>query len=135
MTGLEEARRRARLHQAGSGGPNDQELIRDFQNILALTKGLGATAVVLVPPFHANYVHAWPPEDVALFHRTVAKLTTDGGAIFADYSQDPRFGDQDFADADHLSPEGARRFSRMVAAEVLAPILRCDEAAGGVAPR
>ena len=40
------------------------------------------------------------------------------GAVKCDYSRDARFRDDDFFDSDHLSDQGARKFSAILARDL-----------------
>jgi hypothetical protein len=52
---------------------------------------------------------------------TLAKIP---GVKYRDYLEDSRFSNDDFLDADHLAPEGAKKFSQIFASEMIAPAMR-----------
>jgi hypothetical protein len=128
-TSPKEGQWRADRHRASKTTVHKEELVRALVTMLSLAKAVGATPVVLVPPFHANYLKAWPRADLQEFRLTVEGIVHAHGAVLVDYSMDGRLQDEDFADADHLSPRGAIRFSRIVSDEVLSPLLHCDDLA------
>lgn len=124
-----EARKRFEAFKRWMDPANAEALALDLRAILGGANGVGATPVVLVTPVHRNFVSAWPPGELSAFRDNLLAVAREHSAVLADYSQDPRFTEPDFADSDHLSPEGARRFSLLLAREVLARFVQCEDAA------
>jgi hypothetical protein len=56
----------------------------------------------------------------------VRRVEEEASVDYWDFSADPRFGESDFADADHLDREGADRLSGLLALQ-----LREGEASAG----
>lgn len=89
--------------------------------------------VVLVsPPLTSAHRQAYSPAIEAAFQSHVHRLATKHGCRFVDYRE--RLPDDLFIDNHHLLPDGGRRFSELLAREVLAPLYR-DTAPAGMASR
>jgi len=65
-----------------------------------------------------------PLEDRIELSEVVTRLSVDHGAYWLDLSDDSRFEDSDFYDADHLSEAGAVKFTEILTARV-GQILTC----------
>lgn len=92
---------------------------------LDLLKRAGITPVVIGAPqarqldwFHDD-AHTWPE-----YLATVKRITSEAGVGFVDLNAPPGIESTDFVDGDHLSEPGAAIFTRHLATEVVAPLLR-----------
>ena len=77
--------------------------------------GVGHEILVVVPPARADYRAALPPKS-ELFRKLFALRERRGGFRIADFFDDADFSAEDFADTDHLNPDGAMKLSRKIAA-------------------
>ncbi len=78
----------------------------------------GIHVVLVSLPVPAEFRAQLDPSYVGIMERTIEQLRERHGLSYADYRADPRFLTKDFLDADHLSGQGARKFSRILAEEV-----------------
>ncbi|MDB4943210.1 MAG: hypothetical protein JWP97_2744 [Labilithrix sp.] len=98
---------------------------RYFAATLAVLKDAGIKPVVIGAPqarqldwFH-DEAHTY-----AEYLATVQRITGEAGVPFVDLNAPPGIESTDFVDGDHLSEPGATLFTRHLAAEVVAPLLR-----------
>ena len=84
----------------------------------------GAWLAVVWLPVSSEYTRWFGEEALASQRAAWEKLATLPNVRFFDYGSDPRFGPDDFANADHLGPEGARKFSEILTKETVRPILK-----------
>ena len=92
----------------------------------------GIAVVLVAPPCHPIYEEARPAAWDAMVDQAVVEVRKASGfpdIPFWDFRSDPRLRGRDFRDVDHLSREGARRWSRMLADRILREVLR-DRSAG-----
>jgi len=80
-------------------------------------------------PTQPAYHRALIPAGYARFRELVQRAQDHFGARYYDFLRDPRFTEQDFVDGSHLNVRGAEKFSRVLAAEVVAPELNLPPAA------
>ena len=71
--------------------------------------------VLLQTPVCEDYTRKAPAWQLQLVNAIVDSCCVKYGAVKCDYSRDPRFCDNDFFDSDHLSDQGARKFSAILA--------------------
>lgn len=94
----------------------------ELDRIIALAATRGIRVHLFLPPAHASYRAALSHsqlEDVRLTCRALAARHPN--VTFDDLLADPRFLQEDFGDADHLSPSGAAKLSRILAAYLSIP--------------
>ena len=112
------ARHHATMNPA-SLNDNEQRLRELIPFLLA--QKIGVVFVTL--PVSEGYRAGQKPENMARTAQMIAGLERDFGVGHRDYSADPRFGEADFWDADHLNFAGAAKFSRLLGKEVVQPLL------------
>ncbi len=100
-----------------------------FHHSCGLARSIGFRLVVINPPVTDDYRSLVFPEAItAEYLRFMAEA--ERSEEFDFYNLDrgiPRLTDADFLDLGHLNSDGARKFSRHVAAEILLPILISQE--------
>lgn len=106
-------------HRALFDAANLEENAGELRRILGLLGRRGVRAVLVMPPVSRFYSGLVEPEvrarDLALLHA----LTEEFDVRLSDYTDDPRFDDAAFRDADHLNAAGAARFSTILAEELV----------------
>ena len=117
---------RARLRLRMTATSNREANLASIRSEIATARAVGATPVMVVSPVSPAYRRVMPWGLSEQFRDAVELLSNKEQVAVADYMSDPRFVDADFCDPDHLSRDGALKFSRILAAEVLAPILHCN---------
>ena len=75
--------------------------------------------LLLQTPVCGDYTRKAAPWQLRLVNAMVDSCCAQYGAQKRDYSCDPRFRDTDFFDSDHLSDQGARKFSAILAHDLL----------------
>jgi hypothetical protein len=83
-------------------------------------------AILVTTPLHHAYREGIPRARTARMAAAVRRVEEEASVDYWDFSADPRFGESDFADADHLDREGADRLSGLLALQ-----LREGEASAG----
>ncbi len=101
--------------------PRNVALLEETTKRLA-ARGIAAAYVTL--PTWSAYRRRGRPSDRARTVDTLRRLQRESGAIFADYYDDPRFGEDDLGDPIHLSVRGATHLSQVIDSEVVGPALR-----------
>lgn len=81
------------------------------------------TVALLQSPLFFGYLKGRQDASLRINDQVIAALCARFGVKYFDYSADPRFNDADFFDADHLSCRGGEKFARILAAEVVGPLL------------
>jgi hypothetical protein len=104
-----------------------ESLTRNLAELEAFAAALRARGVLLVMtwvPGAPGYSERFGAGTLAEVRADIAGLEQRAGVRFFDYSRDPRFGPNDFYNADHLDENGARKWTAMLAAEVVQPLLK-----------
>lgn len=72
--------------------------------------------ILISTPLREEYFSLYDQKILDQFYNIVNQVTQETGCEYYDYSHDPRFesSDQYMRNADHLSPEGARVFTKIV---------------------
>jgi lysophospholipase L1-like esterase len=83
----------------------------------------GVKLAVLWVPVSPEYTARFGAADLAAARAIIAELQQRVGLAFFDYGNDPRIQPRDFFNADHLNAEGAAKWSDILAAEVVRPLL------------
>ena len=91
---------------------------RDVDSIASWCQNRRVRLVLLMTPVSSGYTKKAEPWQLGYVRSVADSCRQAYGAQVADYSCDPRFSDDDFFDPDHLSDDGARKFSRILASEL-----------------
>jgi len=88
---------------------------REMQKIIDLARERGATVILYATPISDAYRRNRLPAQRAVARHTAAELASVNSCCrVLDLSDDPRFTDADFFDADHLNDIGAKKLSIIV---------------------
>lgn len=102
------------LRRAGKHTCRDWSLAEanaaELRNIAAYCQAHHLRLIVLSTPVTASYLQFIPSRQKAYLQELMNHIGQAYGTSFWDYSADARFCDDDFLDADHLSPSGATHF-------------------------
>ena len=107
------------------------ELMREeyrTENIRYLRDGIeyclrhGITPVLLTLPVYRTYADHVNEKKLAWQQAYLRNLATEYRLTYRDYLTDSRFSEADFSDNDHLSRQGAEKFSRIIDDEILRPV-------------
>jgi len=87
-----------------------------YREMLALCREKGWNAVLVTPPYTAEYLECYEeysPDFFPVLERFMAGLEEEYGSPWLDYSRDAAFSRsyELFADIDHLNPDGAALFT------------------------
>src|SRR5205085_2477908 len=113
-TGQAAAVRHAK-HGPGRVQANQAQLIRTIE----ACQKRGVECILVSIPTHPCYRDHLLPEYRAETSALIREVCRQTGAIYCDYAADPRFGDTDFYDGDHLNEGGAIKFTRLLDESVL----------------
>ena len=92
----------------------EEQAMACFGRILDLIEERGLRLVVYIPPLHPAYIEGFDAETRDATLRNMQHFVDTRGVEFYDFSQDKAFihHPEFFSNSDHLSAEGALRFSR-----------------------
>lgn len=96
------------------------ERIEELYEIIDFCKERNITPVLITTPFTKNYIDLVPQDFLEEFYATINRVAYDTDVNYYDYSHDSRFYDnlEHFSDSDHLTEDGARRFTAILWDEV-----------------
>lgn len=91
-----------------------------LRRIIDFCRQRGVQLTLVATPVSATFRQHESPRQVEVNRRVLSSILRDYPEVqYLDYEADPRFGTDDFYDADHLSDVGAERLSRMLREEML----------------
>ena len=89
--------------------------IEYWQEIISLLNEKKVNILIIRLPEDSSYYNNLEGQKSKLFTDSITELAQKNGIVFADYSKDSRFGPKDFTlMSDHLNPEGASTFSKIL---------------------
>ena len=96
------------------------ERIEELYEIIDFCKVRNITPVLITTPFTKYYIDLVPQDFLEEFYATINRVAYDTDVNYYDYSHDSRFYDnlEPFSDSDHLTEDGARRFTAILWDEV-----------------
>ena len=95
--------------------PTNASLLVDMDRRL---KARNAALAIITTPTANCYRNGMSPEAYRRMQQTLAALCASNGIPYFNYTGDKRFSDSDFWDSDHLTLEGAKKFSVILREEV-----------------
>jgi hypothetical protein len=90
-----------------------------FERLIAELHSHGCTVLLVHPPLTSAHRALFPADMRRQFQTFIDRLCRTYGCRFVDYSA--RLPDEDFYDNHHTTPQGATRFTELLAHEVIAP--------------
>lgn len=93
------------------------QVSRNLADVMALARLCQQRHVRLIlvtPPMWKGFVQKVSRRQLHAMRRCIAKVQKATGALYADYLLDPRFQGTDFHDPDHLSKQGAVKFTAIL---------------------
>ncbi len=113
----------AKRHYRGTKG-NYAQNMRELQRIVTLANAHGIHVHLFAPPATWQYRAHVDPFQFQLSRSIAHYLVRNNSNVsFRDLWSDQRFVDEDFSDADHLGPLGARKLTAILAADLdLGPV-------------
>lgn len=108
---------------ASCGPENLPQNVAALSRLVAAARARSLSIAILLPPTSKHYQAKRDPEAFARTVGALAGLEKEGAKI-ANYLDDPRFDDSDFADPDHLGIKGAARFTKILDEELVKPAMR-----------
>lgn len=96
------------------------ERIEELYEIIDFCKVRNITPVLITTPFTKYYIDLVPQDFLEEFYATINRVAYDTDVNYYDYSHESRFYDnlEPFSDSDHLTEDGARRFTAILWDEV-----------------
>lgn len=98
-----------------------QEELDSLYEIIDLCQKNDIRPIMITTPFRREYNEKFSVSFYEQFHDVIEAVCTDTGCEYYDFSHDERFVDSDeyFSNADHLSGEGAKAFTKILMEEVV----------------
>ncbi|MFO0617594.1 MAG: SGNH/GDSL hydrolase family protein [Polyangiaceae bacterium] len=96
----------------------------ELRGILDFLRARSVGAALVMPPVHRFYSDVYDPAVRARDLAVLRALSVEYGVPLHDHVEDTGFADEEFRDPDHLNARGASHFSKVLAADVVAPALR-----------
>ena len=90
------------------------------EDLLEQLNKRGIHPVIFSPPVTVHTYKFMEPNRVKTMDSAISGLCAIYHCKFYDYQEDKRFTDKDFEDVNHLNPEGAAKFSKIINNEILA---------------
>jgi len=115
-------KQRVRFHEFLMKKENAGEIISSLRKTLGQLQKNGIRIFFVTAPVYKTYYSHFDPVRVNDNLAIIKELCRDFPVTYSDYSQDPRFGKEDFFDNDHLNHIGAYRFSRILDEELLSSL-------------
>lgn len=106
------AQRRAEKHTCRDGSLAEANC-REVRHIAAYCRDHHLRLILFATPVTAAYLQHIPASQRAYVNELLHSVQLDFGAVIVDDSTNPRFSDDDFFDADHLSDAGAAKFTQL----------------------
>lgn len=86
----------------------------DVMHVAQLCKEKGIRLILVTPPMWDGFVKKVSKHQLDVMYECVAKIRKATGALYGDYLRDSRFSGVDFYDPDHLSRQGAEKFTAIL---------------------
>jgi len=90
-----------------------------LRQLFSALQSRGIAAVITTTPCFRSYSDHMEPDLYAIMQNHIRRLLDDYGLEYFNYLTDARFTIEDFMDSDHLSTQGAIKFSEILKAEVV----------------
>lgn len=86
-----------------------------IQKMIEICNRRGVEVLLIEMPVYKTYYDLLDPKKIQKINSTLLHLEkNNSGVRFYDFSQEPSFVDEDLRDADHLTNEGAEKFSKLL---------------------
>lgn len=122
----EAGRIRVANHDASIRPENYERNISYLKTILSALKERGIGSVIVSEPTYKTYYQFLNTQTEKRDDEILSNLCKDYGCGRYNFTRDQRFTIRDFADNDHLNPDGAKKFSAILGAEVLPRACKAD---------
>lgn len=113
---LRDAMNKAKRHQ-GVDSVNVAHNESYLNKMAAMCRERGVRLVMVTLPLHKDYVERIDPQRLATLHAIVDQCSKLYGTVYLDHTADLHFQGNDFYDCDHLSQQGARKFTAILKQE------------------
>ena len=86
----------------------------DAFKVAELCQKKGIRLILVTPPMWSGFVKLVSQRQLDVMHGIIKEMQEKYGALYGDYLTDPRFEGVDFHDPDHLSLQGAEKFTKIL---------------------
>lgn len=93
------------------------------QRIIDLCRTRNVNVVIITTPVHHYYSDNIDPFAFQLMQEEIARLVRSNGLSYFNFFTDDRFSASDFYNRDHLNNQGCEKFSQIMDAEIIQPLL------------
>jgi hypothetical protein len=114
---------RAKYHTKIINFERQQESIHCLEMLITELKKRNIQVVLLAPPVYSTYSKFLDSTIIKRTDTIIAGIVAKFNCQYKNYSSDIRFERKDFHDNDHLSYDGAEKFTRIVDHDFVKPIL------------
>ena len=94
-----------------------------LENIMRICQSQGIQLILITTPAHHTFYDSIDPFKWRLVQETVLAMAEKYGFQYNDYLKDARFSHLDYRDHDHLNFQGSEKFSKIIAQEIIQPLL------------
>ena len=96
--------------------------VEALYELIARAQGRGVSVVFVTLPVHESYARTMSRDHWTSASRTILSICEKSHSLYFNHFQDSAFNAGDYSDSDHLNEKGARKISRILAADLgLAP--------------
>lgn len=118
----QDARWVIRMHHAGMRPALLPGNIARLERIDTRLRARGIQLAFFTPPVSAAYAAVVDPARQQQWQATMTRLSETLHVPYRNYARDERFHADDFRDSNHLNQAGRRRFSQILATDLVAPV-------------
>jgi hypothetical protein len=122
-TSAEFGAKRIKFHEATMYSTSEPDNVKSIQETCKILSERNIKAAFVTTPVHASYSSLQNPALAARMRTLAKQVAADCGGPYIDFERDDRFTASDFRDSDHLGEAGAKKFSKILDAELIRPIL------------
>ncbi len=108
------AESRASYHHAMERDENVPFNMACMRRLADDCKAAGVRLILFTSPVTPEYAAAFGEASWRRYRADIERFSSEVGAPYLDFSRSDQFEWRDFSDADHLNPNGAARFGRML---------------------
>jgi hypothetical protein len=99
------------------------ENVRYLSEAVEVLKSRSVAVVFVTTPVYKSYYSHLNPAAYTRMQEAIRSMSEQNGIQYHDYMKDPRFGESDFFDCDHLNVSGMAKFTEILKNEIVDPLL------------
>jgi hypothetical protein len=99
------------------------ESVRLLEELVRSCQARGVQVAFVTTPVHHSYSDFMDPQRWQTTQAVLQSLVERYHVVYKNYLSDPRFAEADFYSRDHVNTKGSKKFSQIIDAEIITPIL------------